>query len=337
MRRHNVVLSVLLLSVILAFALSLVVGSVAIPLSDVARVVLGGEASRESWTTIVQLFRLPKALTALIAGAALAVSGLQMQTLFRNPLADPYVLGVSSGASLGVAAVVLGAGAAGSALLPRLGIAGSISLVLSASIGAAMVFAMVMLIARHVRNLVTLLVAGLMVGYITSAFVSLLIYLSAPAQVQVFIAWTFGSFGGVTWQNLAVFAPTMLLALVTSFASAKSLNALLLGETYAHSLGVNVRRARLLTIGASSLIAGAVTAFCGPIGFLGIAVPHVARSLLRSAEHRALIPACVLIGAIVALIADVLTQLPGGVTLPLNVIMALFGAPFVLSVLLRRR
>lgn len=319
------------------FLLSLVAGSVSIPPAQVLTILSGGTPERLTWTTIVLDFRLPKALTALLAGAALAVSGLQMQTLFRNPLADPFVLGISSGASLGVALVVLSVGMASSAaLLSVSGLLGNVSLVLAACLGSALVLLLVLLVARYVRSSITLLILGLMLGYLTGAIVSLLLHFSMAEQIHAYITWTFGSFGGVTWSEMWVLAPVIGIGLALAFTLSKSLNALLLGEAYAHSMGLTVGRARFWIITSASLLAGAITAFCGPIAFLGIAVPHFCRGLLRTSDHRLLLPAVMLMGAICALLADLVAQLPGSDTvLPLNAVMALIGAPVVIWFILR--
>lgn len=318
------------------FLLNLAFGSVRIPLEDVVAVLAGGEASKTSWTYIILSFRLPKALTALLAGAALAVSGLQMQTLFRNPLADPYILGVSAGASLGVALVVLASGAA-TGFLSSVGLAGDLSLIGAAVIGAGGVSAMVMVVARRLRQAMTLLILGLMMSYATAAVVSILIYFSVPEQIQAYIAWTFGSFGGVTKRQLVLLAPLIGAGLLLAGLLVKPLNALLLGETYARSMGVNVGRARFWMIGGTSILAGVVTAFCGPIGFLGVAVPHLCRALFHSSDHRILVPATLLMGATIALLADLVAGLPGSESvLPLNAVTALLGAPVVVWIILSR-
>jgi iron complex transport system permease protein len=317
----------------------LALGSVSIPLEQVVRILLGGEADKASWATILFDFRLPKAVTAALVGAALAVAGLQMQTLFRNPLADPFILGISSGASLGVALVVLGIGVGGAlTFVAGLSLFGNLTLAVAASLGAGSVLGAVLLISRRVQNTLTLLVIGLMFGYLASAVVTLLIYFSQPERVQVFSLWSSGSFGGVTWEQMRVFAPVALLGLGLAFVMVKPLNALLLGDEYARSLGLNVRRARFWIILSASLLAGISTAFCGPIWFIGVAVPHVARSLLNTADHRALLPASLLMGASFALIADVIAQLPGSQhVLPINVVMSLFGVPIILWIILRQR
>ena len=339
----GLLLAALALVALAAFLLSLAVGSVRIPIDEIVSVLLGGDASKQAWATIVLKFRLPKALTAMLAGAALSVSGLQMQTLFRNPLAGPFVLGISSGASLGVALAVLLAGVAAglggsTTLLAGISMAGDTSLALSATVGSGLVLLLVMTVARKVQSGMTLLILGLMFGYTTSALVSVLIYFSVVERIQAYISWTFGSFGGVTWRQLQVMAPAIVLGLAGGHLLMKPLNALLLGETYAMSLGLNVRRVRLGIIGSSAVLAGVVTAFCGPIGFLGIAVPHLCRSLLHTSDHRLLLPAVSFMGATLALGADIVAGLPGSqLTLPLNAVTALLGAPVVIWVILRQR
>ncbi|MEO8610074.1 MAG: iron ABC transporter permease [Chloroflexota bacterium] len=335
---RRIALLILLAVLIGMFLLSLFIGSVRIPLTDILTILAGNEPARSTWTTIVRDFRLPKALTALLAGAALGVSGLQMQTLFRNPLADSYVLGVSSGASLGVALVVLSVGTTGSILMAGIGLMGDLSLAVAAFMGAALILALVMVVAARVQSVMTLLILGLMFGYVTSAVVSLLLYFSLVERIQAYISWTFGSFGGVTWSQMTIFAPMVIIGLVSAFVLSKPLNALLLGESYARSMGLNIRRNRLWIIITTSLLAGAVTAFCGPIAFIGIAVPHLCRGLFGTSDHRILIPGVIMLGGISALLADLIAQAPGGQTiLPLNAVTALIGAPVVIWIILRRR
>lgn len=331
------VMLALLLAVPAAFALSLAAGSVSIPLDEIVTILLGGEPSRATWSTILLNFRLPKALTAVLAGAALSASGLLMQTLFRNPLADPFVLGISSGASLGVALVVLVTGVSGTSLLTGLDFLGDLSLIAAASIGSALVLLLVMWVSRRIQSVTTLLIIGLMFGYATSALVSIMMHFSVADRIYTYVNWTFGSFGGVAWGQMGVFAAILLVGLLLAYLLAKPLNALLLGEAYARSMGLNVRRARLWLILAASVLAGVVTAFCGPIGFLGVAVPHLCRALLGTSDHRVLLPAVILLGAALALVADVIAQMPGSQTvLPLNAITALFGAPVVIWVIMQR-
>ena len=336
--RRRLMLGGLLCAVLALFLFSLMLGSVTIPPGEVLRALTGNATSEDAWGRIVLLIRLPKALTALLAGAALGVSGLLMQTLFRNPLAGPYVLGISSGASLGVALLLLSTGSLGGMLLVTAGLTGSLALAGAAMAGAALVLLLVLLVARAVGSNMTLLVLGVMLGYLTSALVSMLLYFSVPQQIQAFINWSFGSFGTVSWRELRVMAPLLLTGLGMALLQAKSLDALLPGEQVALGLGLNVRRARLQIMLATAVLAGAVTAFCGPVGFLGIAVPHLCRSLLGTSGHRALLPACVLCGAALALVAAIIAELPGSnLILPLNAVMALLGAPVVIHVLLRRR
>ncbi len=335
---RTVVLMGLLGALVVAFLLSLALGSVAIPLDNVVRILLGGTPDKATWADILWKFRLPKALTALFAGAALAVSGLQMQTLFRNPLADPYILGVSSGASLGVALVLLGAGATATKVVGSMGLYGDLGLVLAASLGSALVLGLVLLVAQRVQSTLTLLILGLMFGYLTSALVSLLVYFSLPERIQVFSLWSAGSFGSVTWSQQWVFAPVIGGGLLVAHLLPKSLNALLLGDIYARSLGVNVVQTRRWIILCASLLAGTATAFCGPIGFLGVAVPHLCRTLFNTADHRVLVPTCMLLGGTIALLADVIAQLPGSQTvLPVNVVTSLFGVPVIIWMLLRQQ
>lgn len=321
----------------LAFLVSLFAGSVRIPAQDVLSALLGGETARASWSTIVMDYRLPKALTALLAGAALSVSGLSMQTLFRNPLADPYVFGISAGASLGAALVLLAAGGAGVALLSGLGLAGDAAVIAAAAGGAAAVMGIVLLASRWVRGTVTLLIIGIMVGYVASALVSILAHAAVPERLQAFINWTAGSFTAVSWGQIGVYAAVLAAGFVLMTLLTKPLNALLLGDTYAVSMGVSLRRARLGIIAATALLAGGVTAFCGPIAFLGLAAPHLCRALLRTSDHRLLLPASALLGGALALFADVVAQSPGATSLlPLNAVLALIGAPVAIWVIVRR-
>ncbi len=323
---------------IVIFLISLALGSVAIPLEDVARVLVGQDASKPVWANIIVNFRLPQALTAMLAGAALGISGLLMQTFFRNPLADPFVLGVSSGASLGVALVVLTVGTVTTTLLTGLGLFGDLALAGAASLGAIAVMAVVLLVARRVSSGMTLLIVGLLFGYLTSAFVSVLLYFSIPERIQAYINWTFGSFSGVTWDQLIVIVPIVSAGFIAAFFLSKPLNALLLGEAYALSMGVNLMRVRLAILVTTAVLAGTITAFCGPIGFIGIAVPHLCRNLLNTSDHRALIPFTVILGAIVALIASLIADVPGStLVLPLNAVTSLIGAPVVIWVILSRQ
>ncbi|BDA71197.1 iron(III) ABC transporter, permease protein [Calothrix sp. PCC 7716] len=323
---------------ILAFLLDIALGSVQIPIAEVVKVLFGGDAEKASWTNIIFKFRLPKAITATLAGAALGVSGLQMQTIFRNPLAGPFVLGISSGASLGVAIVVLTANLAGAgAIFQTLGIFGDLSLVIASSLGAAAVLGLVLIVSRRVQDTMTLLILGLLFGYATSALVSILLQFSDSQNIQAYLQWTFGSFAGVTWRSLPVLAGVVLLGLLVAVVLSKPLNVLLVGETYALTLGLNLERTRFWIITSASILAGAITAFCGPIAFLGVAVPHLCRSMFNSCDHRILIPAVMIMGAVMALFADLMCALPGNqMVLPLNSVTALLGTPVVSWVILRR-
>jgi iron complex transport system permease protein len=343
--RSRLVLLTVVLPVLLVvlFVVDVATGSVRIPIGATTGILLGRGSSDPTWERIVLDLRLPQASTAVLAGAALAVAGLLMQTLFRNPLADPFVLGISSGASLGVAMVVLGGGGAafaGGGAIVGSGLAsavGGIGHVAAGIAGAVLMLLIVVFAARRVSTL-TLLILGVLMGYAASALVSILLRLAAPENVQSYVIWSMGEFAGVSWSEAAILAPALVAGLVMAAIAVKPLNALLLGDTYARSMGVAVERNRIWLIACTAVLAGAVTAFCGPIGFLGIAVPHVVRGMLQSSDHRVLVPGSALVGAALALFADVLTQLPGGSrALPLNAITALIGAPVVVWVILARR
>lgn len=334
------VVAAMLLLLLVLFLLTIAAGSVTIPLDDVVRALLGAEPDRPPWATIVTDIRLPRAVTAALAGAALGVGGLLMQTLFRNPLADPFILGVSAGASLGVALVVLLAGTAGTTLVGGLGVVGNLGVAGAAAAGAAIVTVAVLLVSRRMTSPATVLIVGLMFGYATAAVVSVLIHsgFGRFERVRAYIAWGFGSFGGTTWSQLQILVPCVVAGLVLAVLLTKQCNALLLGDRYASSMGVNVGRSRAVVVLAASMLAGVVTAFCGPIAFVGVAVPHMARGLLRTSDHRLLVPAVVVVGAVVALAAGLVAQLPGqDATLPLNAVTSLIGAPVVVALLLRLR
>lgn len=322
-----------------AFLLELSLGSVLLPFKSVIAILLGSGDVPEGWRQIVLLFRLPRAVTAMLAGSALSISGLKMQTLFRNPLADPFVLGISAGASLGVALVIMAADGLGWVLFfEKTGLTGNVSLILAATLGAVAVLTIVIAIAGKVENNLSLLIVGLMFGYISISLVNILMQFTREHQMQSYIAWTFGSFGGVTWKQMTAFAPTVIAGLALAWILVKPLNAFLLGEDYARSMGVNVRNARFWIVLGSSMLAGTVTAYCGPIGFLGIAVPHLSRLILKTSDHHDLVPAVILLGAALALIADLISQVPGTkIVLPLNAVTALIGAPVVVGMILRRR
>lgn len=317
-------------AVAVLFAADIAVGSVSIPIRDVWAALTGGECDPTT-ARIIRDIRLMKAVVALVAGAALAVSGLQMQTLFRNPLAGPYVLGVSSGASLGVALFILGApmlGLTGHAWLSSLGVAGA------AWIGAAATLALVAAISTRIKDIMVILILGMMISSGVSAIVQILQYLSAEEALKSFVVWTMGSLGDVTATQLALLLPAVAAGAALSVAAIKSLNMLLLGENYARSMGLDLRRSRSIILLSTTLLAGTVTAFCGPIGFIGLAMPHVARVIFRNADHRTLMPAAALTGAASLLLCDMVAKL---LALPVNSITALLGIPVVVWVVVRSR
>lgn len=324
------------------FMLTLTMGSVEIPRDEIITVLTGGEASKLAWEKIIWNFRLPKAITAALAGAALGVSGLQMQTFFRNPLAGPFVLGINSGASLGVALIVLSGGTIAGSVhatgLTALSTSSPFQIAIAASLGAGLVMFLVLIVARFVEGNMTLLILGLMFSYMTSAIVSLLMYMSIPEQIQAYVNWSFGSFESVTWTKLEVFAPIIGVGLLLTLSLSKSLNALLLGENYARTMGLPVQLTRFLIIISTALLAGTVTAFCGPIIFLGLAVPHLCRSIFNTSNHWILVPATMLMGGILALTSALIAEVPGDTaSLPLNAVTSFIGAPIVIWVIVVRR
>lgn len=322
---------------ILVAIAGLAVGSVNLPLGEVIDALSGIEVPAVTRVILFEV-RMPRTITALLVGAALGVTGLAMQTLFRNPLADPYVLGVSSGASFGVAVVVLTAGPAsyGASFVSDLGLGGDLAAVAASCLGSAVTMLLVLAAGRFVRSSNTLLLLGVMLGYLVSAAVTIMLAQAQPESIAQFTRWGFGSYQGVTWSNLMVLAPVLAVVLVSCLGLAKGLNALLLGERYAQTMGMNVVRMRAVLVVVSAVLAGAATAFCGPIGFLGIALPHVARGVFATSDHLVLIPAVMLIGGSVALTAEILAQLPGNGVLPLNAVNAALGAPVVIYVLIQR-
>lgn len=328
----------LLIALPVVFILSMGLGSVAIPARDIINILLGYGSEHAAWEKIIYQIRLPKALAAILAGSALAVGGIQMQTLFRNPLAGPSVLGISSGASLGVAFIMLAINKGSIGYLDNLGIGGSWLIIIAAILGASLVMLTILLISFRIRDNVVLLIVGIMIGYLTISIVSIWQYFSEPEQIQSYLLWTFGSLGGITNAQIPVFAGTILAGIVLSFALSKWLNVMLLGENYARTLGVNMKLTRILIIIATSILTGAVTGFCGPISFIGIAVPHLARSLFNTSDHRILIPTVAVSGAILLLLCDIAAQYPGSqTTFPLNAITSLIGAPIVIWIIVKRK
>lgn len=314
----------------LLFVADLSFGSIHIPLSEVKNVFFGGSYDNIN-SEILLNFRLPKAITAILAGASLSVAGLMMQTLFRNPLAEPYILGVSSGASLGVALVMMS-----TAVLPAVFISSGWGMILAAVIGAALVLLLVVGVSFKVQNSVSLLIVGIMFGTIASSLVSVLQYFSNPNAIKLFIMWNMGSLSAVTWEYLQILVPTVIAGLLLAIILTKKLNGLLLGENYARGLGIPILQTRVLIVAATGILAGAITAFTGPIAFVGVAIPHIARGIFRTAQHQILMPACVLLGASLILICDIISQIPIH-TLPINTISALFGAPVIIWIILKRK
>lgn len=332
---YTIPLIVLAIGLVCCFFANISLGSVAIPFSDVFSSLVGGEVAKPSWEFIIQEYRLPKALMAMITGSGLAIAGLLMQTLFRNPLAGPFVLGISSGASLGVALFILGGTALGISSTLSFGKWG---LILAAATGSFLVFLMVLGVASRVRDTMALLIIGLMVGSLTSAVVSVLSYFSKAEELQQYIFWSFGSLGDVSWQSIQILLYCFMAGLILTVASIKPLNALLLGDTYAKTLGVKHTKSRIIIIIATSILAGSITAFAGPIAFIGLAVPHLIRQIISTSNHRILIPAVLLGGAILMLICDTIAQVPlSEYTLPINAVTALVGAPVVIWLLVRKK
>jgi len=311
-------------------------GSVSIPLQETLNAVMGKSTEVDSWSYIIWNYRIPKAFTAILVGSGLALSGLLMQTLFRNPLAGPFVLGISSGASLGAALLILG-----SSLFSGIfsfSMVNDISLALAASLGSFLVLLAVMVVAFKVKDTMALLIIGLMFGSITSAVVSVLSYFSTAEKLQQYIYWSFGSIGNLSWNQLLLLFTIIAVGILMSIFSIKSLNALLLGENYAKSLGVNMKKSRYIIIITTGLLAGGVTAFAGPIAFIGLAVPHLTRQIFNTTDHKILVPAVLIYGAVLMLICDTIAQMPNSATvLPINAITSIIGAPVVIWLLIRKR
>ena len=325
-------------SIFLFFFLNLVLGSVSIPLRAVWNILWGTGNESVIWQNIIWKSRVPQALTALVAGAGLSVSGLQMQTVFRNPLAGPSVLGISSGASMGVAFVVLLSGSLGGVALCKLGFMGEIALTIAAIAGSLSIMALIVFVSQKVRGNVTLLIIGVMIGYIANAVIGVLKFFSVEEDIRAYVIWGLGSFARVSGDQMTLFICIMVVLLPLSFLLVKTLNLLLLGDAYARNLGLNIKRARLLVITCSGVLVAIVTAYCGPIIFLGLAVPHLCRGMFRTSDHRILMPASLLAGASLALVCNLIARMPGFEgALPVNSVTALVGAPVVMSVLFNKR
>lgn len=335
-QRNILLFSLLGLGFIVLFFINISFGSINIPLKEVYKSLTGGQASKSTWEYIIINYRMPKAITAVLVGMGLSISGLLMQTLFRNPLAGPYVLGLSSGASLGVAIVILGA-----ALMPPFlatFLVSSYGIVLASSLGSFAVLLAVLTVSHRLRDTMAILIVGLMFGSLTSAIVGTLTYFSTAEQLQKFTFWSLGNLGNLSWTAISILSSCVLIGLVLSLISVKPLNSLLLGENYAKSLGMNYKKARLIIIFATSILAGSITAFAGPVAFIGLAVPHIAKLVFQTSNHTILFWGTILFGALIMLICDSISQLPGSdITLPINAVTSIFGAPIVIWLLIRKR
>jgi iron complex transport system permease protein len=335
-KRNTILFLLLFAGLILLFIVNISLGSITIPFKEVYTSLTGGHSSKSTWEYIIINYRLPKAITAVLVGMGLSISGLLMQTLFRNPLAGPYVLGLSSGASLGVAFVILGASfmpsfLAGVLLSPY-------GIVLASTLGSTTVLLMVLLVSQRLRDTMAILIVGLMFGSFTSAIVGVLTYFSSAEQLQKFTFWSMGNLGNLSWTSIIILSICVLLGLFLSLLSIKPLNALLLGENYAKSMGLNFNRARFIIILATSILAGSITAYAGPIAFIGLAVPHIAKLVFQTSNHTVLFWSTLLFGASIMLVCDVVSQMPGmEVTLPINAITSILGAPVVIWLLIRKR
>lgn len=329
--KYFILLTILLF---VAVIVNISFGSVSIPFEIVIKSFFTKNNINENWLYILRGYRLPKAITAILVGSGLSISGLLMQTLFKNPLAGPYVLGISSGSSLGVALLIMGANLIGFSIISIT----NFSMAIAAGIGAFLVLLAVVLVSKNIRNTTSILIIGLMFGSITSATISILAYFSSAEQLQQFLFWGFGSLGNLTWKELSLFFIFYLIGIALLFLVFKPLNSLLLGENYAKSMGVNIKKTRFILILITAILTGVVTAFSGPIAFVGLAVPHLAKMLMNTSNHKILLPATFLIGSIVMLISDTIAQLPNSAyTLPINSITTIFGAPIVIWLLIRKK
>ena len=342
--KRSLAFLLLVLLILVLFVLNLLLGTVKIPFADVMHILqappsLAGTSEGGSvFSNIIWSSRVPQALTALMAGAGLAVSGLQMQTVFRNPLAGPSVLGISNGASLGVALVVLMSGSLGGVALSRLGYLGDVAMSLAAIVGALAVMGLIVWVARRVQSDVTLLIIGVMIGYLANAIIGVLKFFSNEEDIKAYVVWGLGSFARVSGDQMVLFVVLMAVLLPLSMLLVKTMNLLLLGDAYARNLGLNIQRARSLVILSSGVLVAIVTAYCGPIMFIGLAVPHLARALFRTSDQRILMPATMLAGAALALLCNLIARMPGFEgALPVNSVTALVGAPVIAAVLFRRK
>ena len=336
MKRNVCIILLLVAGIIVLFAMSLIVGSVRIPLADVCDILFDKFDGKESWKYIIMENRLPQALTAMLCGASLAVCGLMLQTAFRNPLAGPDVFGISSGAGLGVAIVMLFLG--GSVSTTLFTVSGFLAILTSAFIGAIVVTMIILFLSTMVRNSVLLLIVGLMVGYVSSSAVALLNFFASEEGVKSYMVWGMGNFGGVSMNHMLLFALLCLVGIIASIFLIKPLNIMLLGTQYAESLGINIRQIRNLLLVTVGLLTAVITAFCGPISFIGLAIPHISRLLFRTDNHQILLPGTVLTGTVIALFCNLICYLPGELgIIPLNAVTPLIGAPVIIYVIIKRR
>lgn len=338
MKRPLIVFALISTSILVFFILNLVLGTISIPVGSVWNILFGIKEESIIWENIIWKSRFPQTITALVAGAGLSISGLQMQTLFRNPLAGPSELGISSGASLGVAFIILLSGSVGGTALIKMGLFGEIAISIAAIAGALAIMIIIITISRFVRGNVILLIIGVMIGYISTAIIGVLKFFSNDEDVRAYVIWGLGSFSKVSGNQVYTFVGIMIVLIPLSFLLIKTLNLMLLGDGYARNLGLNVKQARLYVIVCSCIITAIVTAYCGPIVFLGLAVPHLCRTIFVSSDHRILMPAVTLTGASLALFCNLVARMPGFEgALPINSVTALIGAPIVISVLFGKR
>lgn len=334
-KKHIFLFAVFICALFLFFLLNISLGSVSIPLKEIVSTLTGNGASKTTWEYIILNYRLPKAITCTCVGIALSISGLLMQTLFRNPLAEPYVLGISSGASLGVSIVILGAH-----LLPAFIqniLLQPYGIVIASSLGSLLVLLIVLAVARQLKQTMAVLVVGLMIGSFTSAFVSVLTYFSTADQIKKFTFWSLGNLGNLDWLSIKIVVVCVFIGLILALKSIKALNSLLLGENYARSLGINFKQTRLTIIIATCILTGAVTAFVGPIAFIGLAIAHITKLVFKTSNHLILYIGCLILGPSILLICDTISQMPGyNITLPINAITSIIGAPIVVWLLVRK-
>lgn len=338
-RRHTIIgMALLALSILVFFMLNIMLGTIHIPAGSILDILLGRECESEVWKNILFKSRIPQSLTAIMAGAGLAVSGLLMQTVFHNPLAGPSVLGISSGASLGVAFVLLLSGSIGGVALSQMGVVGEIAVTVAAIIGSMSIMVLIIAVSQKVKGHATLLIIGVMIGYVANAIIGVIKFFSVEEDIRAYVIWGLGSFSRVSGGQTTTFVLVMCVLIPLTFFLIKTLNLLLLGDSYAKNLGLNIKRARMWVISAAGILIAVVTAYCGPISFLGLAVPHLCRGIFRTSNHAVLLPGTILTGASLALLCNLVARLPGFEgALPINSVTALVGAPVVMWVLFNRK